>query len=240
MNTKDKDFIDNFFDFFEPCRKAGVRFWTVIIYFAVCFVAGSFFAPTIIKSLHGSLLFEIEFLQTSPLEPLFNYLKIGFFFALFFTLPFFIYQFGKLKIDAEKIEDKINLLYVSLITGTIFVVVMILVSKFLFPFIMFLLYGLNLNSVSYTTSLSAIVSSYIFILFLFIMLALLPLIRSLIKKSLLFNYATLIKYRKLVMVYCAVFAGILALPLEIIALGLVFLTFFFWYKVIVNFSKKRD
>ncbi len=240
MNSKDKDFIDNFFDFFGPCRRAGVRFWAIVIYFTIFLLVGIFCAPLTIKILHNSLPLEIEFLQTSPIEPIFNYLKIGLFYAIFFTLPFFIYQFGKLKIDAQKIEDKISLLYISLITGAIFVVVLLLVSLFIFPFLIFLLYGMNFNAASYTTSLSAIVSSYIFVLFLFLMLAILPLIRILIKKSLLFNYATLSKHRKQVMVYCAVFAGILALPLEVVALGLVFITFFFWYKIVVNFAKKRD
>ena len=240
MNTQDKDFIDNFFEILEPYHKSGVRFLAVIICFVLFFILGAFISPWLIRQCQEILPFTVEFLQLSPLEVLFNYLKIGFFFSFFATLPIFIYQFGKLKIEKDVFEQRINLLYVSLIIALIIFVSGFLTYQFLFPWQIMFLYGLNFNVAYFSASLSAMVSSFIFALFVVVMLALLPLLKKLIKKSLFFNYATFIRYRKAVIVYSIVLSVLIVFPMELFALGVIFLAFFFWYKILVNFSKKRD
>ena len=108
MNSQDKDFIDNFFTFLEPYHTSGVRFLAVIVCYLLLFCLGSFLSPIIIKQCLAVLPFSIEILQISPLEVFFNYLKIGFFFSLFATLPIFVYQFGKLKIEKDVDKRKVT------------------------------------------------------------------------------------------------------------------------------------
>ncbi len=240
MNSNDKDFIDNFFEFLKPYRKSQVRFWAVIISFILLFFLGTLLAPILIRECQATLPFTVQALQLSPFEVLFNYLKIGFFFAFFLTLPFFIYQFGKFKINIDSIKERINLLYVSLLISVIILISSFLVYKIIYPLEITFLYGLNFDVANFTSGLSALVSTFIATLFITVMLLLLPLMRNLIKNSLFFNYATFIKYRKPVIIYSAFLASLIVFPLELIAFGFVFLVFFFWYKILVNFSKKRD
>lgn len=240
MNSQDKDFIDNFFTFLEPYHTSGVRFLAVIVCYLLLFCLGSFLSPIIIKQCLAVLPFSIEILQISPLEVFFNYLKIGFFFSLFATLPIFVYQFGKLKIEKDVFEQRINLLYVSLIVALIILISAFLTYKFFFPWQIIFLYGINLDVAYFSSSLTSMVAQFIFTLLICVMTLSLPLLRNLIKKSLLFNYATLIKNRKSVMIYCGILALLIVSPLELFAIGLIFLILFFWYKILVNFARKRD
>lgn len=240
MSSNDKDFIDNFFAFLEPYQKAGVRFLAVIICFKLLFILGVWLAPSIIRALQENLPFTVNFLQLSPFEVIFNYLRIGFFLSVFLTLPIFLYQFGKLKINKDIFAERINLLYNALIVAAIIFVSIFFVYKIVFPAEIIFLYGLNFDVAYFSSSLTAIISTFIFTLFVVVMLLLLPLLRNLIKKSQLFNYATFITYRKPVMIYSAIFSVLIILPMELIGIGLMFLFFFFWYKILVNFSKKRD
>jgi len=240
MNSQDKDFIDNFLDFFKPYHQEGVRFLAVTICFILLFLFGLFISPWIIRQLQNVLPFTVEFLQLSPLEVLFNYIKIGFFFSFFITMPVFIYQFGKLKIEKDVFEQRINLLYFSLGVALIIFASILLSYFFFYPWQITFLYGLNFDVAYFSSSLSAIVTTFILTIFVTVMLALLPLLRNLIKKSMLFNYATFVQYRKPVIAYSAIFSALIVLPMELMALCAVFLVFFFWYKILVNFSKKRD
>ena len=100
MNVQDnRDWIDKFFDFFEIYSKNGVRFFALTVLFATCFIGGFFIAPKLISVVEKLLPFPIILYQLSPVEVLFNYLKIAFFIAAFTTLPFAVYQFEKIKID---------------------------------------------------------------------------------------------------------------------------------------------
>ncbi len=240
MNSNDKDFIDSFFAYIEPYQKSGVRFLAVIICFALLFISGVLLSPFIIRDIQESLPFTVNFLQLSPFEVLFNYLRIGFFLALLLTLPLFLYQFGKLKINKDIFSERINLLYNALIILAIIVGAMFLVYKIVFPLEIMILYGLNFDVAYFSSSLTAVVATFVATLFVVIMLLLLPLLRYLIKNSQLFNYATFVKYRKPVIIYSAIFSALIVLPMELIGLGVLFLFFFFWYKILVNFSKKRD
>ena len=240
MSSNDKDFIDNFFAFMEPYQKSGVRFLAVIICFILLFVLGIFLSSFIIRNMQEGLPFTINFLQLSPFEVLFNYLRMGFFLSFFLTLPFFLYQFGKLKINKDIFSERINLLYNALIILAIIIVSILFVYKIVFPMEIIFLYGLNFDVAYFSSSLSAMISTFVFTLFIVVMLLLLPLLRNLIKKSQLFNYATFVTYRKPVMIYSAIFSALIILPMELIGLGLMFLAFFLWYKILVNFSKKRD
>ena len=237
--NENKDFIDKFIDYFEPYQKSGVRFAAVAICFFILFIIGTIIAPSVIRSCQRALPFSIQFLQLSPFELIFNYLKIGFFFSLFMTSPYFIYQFGKLKLGTN-VEQKTNLIISAFVLFFAILLATFLTYKFVFPFEIVFLYGLNLNVAQFTTGLSAVVSTFIFTFIMVLLVILLPAIRILIKKSLLFNYATLIVFKKPIMIYLAVLSALLALPIEIISLGFVFLIFFMVYKMLIAFAKKRD
>ena len=242
MNSadKEKDFIDEFFSFLEPYKKAKVRFVATIVSFVLVFLLGMFFAPFFISWWHSSLPFDVEFLQISPVEVMYNYVKFALFFSLFLNFPFFLYQFGKFKINFENIEEKVSLLYLSLIVFAIFLFCFFLCLKVIFPIVMFVCYGFNFSVVTYSTSISGIVSAFITTLLLVYLAALLPVVRFLIKKSLFFNYATLVQARKPIIIYLIAITIFITLPIEIIVPLFIFLLLFLWYKVIVNFSKKRD
>ena len=240
MSSQDKDFIDNFLDYFKPYQNSGVRFLAVIICYILFFIIGTALSPSIIRHCRDVLPFSVEFLQLSPWEVLFNYLKVGFFFSFFATLPVAIYQFGKLKIEKDMFKQRMNLLYTSIGVAGIILLTGFLTYKLFFPWQIMFLYGMNFDVAYFSASLSSMVSAFIFTIFVVLMLAFLPLLNFLIKKSLFFNYATFTQYRKPVVVYCVVLSLLIVLPLELFALGVVFLTFFFWYKLLVNFSKKRD
>ena len=114
-----------------------------------------------------------------------------------------------------------------------------LTDKFIFPLTIMFLYGLNFSVADFDSSLSAIISAFLYMLFLVIMLILLPFMRILIKNSKFFNYSELVSFKKPVMIYSAIITAIIALPIEILVFGLVFITFLGWYKTLVHFSKKR-
>ena len=238
--NKEKDFIDLFLDFLKPFKKANVRIISVITCFMVVFFISTFSGAHILHSLKAGFNFPLEILQISPAEVLFNYLKLGFFFAVFFTFPLFIYQFGKFKINQEKIEEKINLFYIALLVFGITVLAIFLSIVCFTPLEYKILYAINFKIASMATSLSALVSTFIVNVFITSLLGFIPVIKSLSKRGLFFNYDTLIKYRRSVVLYFAVFACIIALPVELVVLGLIFLMFFFWYKIVIMMIKKRE
>ncbi len=183
--------------------------------------------------------FTVEFIQLSPLDAVFNYCKIGFFVALLYTLPLFIYQFGKLKVEKETFEEKTNRMLAASALMLIMLVASFLTYKFIFPMEIMFLYGFNFNVARFASSLSAAVSTFIFTLLMVVILILLPFLRYLIKKSLFFNYSELVSFKKPVMVYAIVFAAIIALPLELITLALVFLAFVIVYRILIIFARTR-
>lgn len=237
---KNKDFIDKFFELINPYKSSGIRLVAVMVCFAIFFLLGIFIAPFMIKEVLNVLLFGVDLLQISPFEILYNYIKIGFFFSVFCTLPFFIYQFGKLKYEAPEFKEKMDLLIASLVFALISVASFFISYKIIFPLNIMFLYGLNFNVSTFTASLSSMTAFFITTFLICIMLLLLPFLRYIIKKSLFFNYATFVKYKKIVMIYLAILSGIIFLPIEYICIGLTFLIFFIWYKILVRFSKKRD
>jgi len=239
-NDKNKDFVDKFFDFFEPYQKSGVRFLAVTICFILFFIIGLILAPQIISMSLETLPFNIELLQNSTVEILFNYIKIAICFALIFTFPIFLYQFGKLKTNKVTFDYKMNLLICAFSFVTIALISVFLVYKLILPFTIFFLYSLNFNIATFTASLSSMVSTILLTLLFTIMVLLLPFIRILIKKSLFFNYATLVKFKKPVWIYAGIFTALLVLPIEFIVTGIIFFLFVLWYKILVNFAKKRD
>ena len=239
-NKADKDFIDKFIEYFEPYQKSGVRSIAVAVCFIVSFVIGTIASPSIIRGYQHALPFSIEFIQLSPFELIYNYLKIGFFFSLFTTLPVFVYQFGKLKIDKSDVNKKTNLLLAACVLAVILILNIFLTYKILFPIEIMLLYGINFDVAEFSTSLSSIVSTAIFTYLILFLIILLPILRILIKKSLFFNYATLNLYKKPIIIYIAVLSAILSLPLEIISVGFVFLVFYLVYKLLIIFAMKKD
>lgn len=240
MKSEDKDFIDNFFEFLKPYQNSGIRLLTIIIYFSMCVLLGLFLSPILIKQCMSILPFTIKLLQISPMELFFNYIKIALFFGLFLTAPILVYQFGKLKYENPEFNEKMDLLLASLVVAVIIIVSVFLVYKIIFPFEIIFLYGLNFDVSEYTSSISSIISFFIITSLFVIMLILTPFLRYLTKKSLLFNYATLIKYKKPTVIYMGILTALIFLPFEFIYLGFTFLLFFIWYKIIVNFAKKRD
>ena len=232
MNASDKqkDFIDKFFDIFEPYQKSGVRFWAIIAGFLLLFVTGLIIAPSLIQFFMKNLSIKITLIQLSPYETIFNYLKIAFFFATCIIAPFALYQFGKLKVEKLDFESRMDLLIGGASLFVIIILSFFLTYKFFLPFMVFFLYGSSSNVAEFTSSISSMVSSFMTLLIITILLILLPFMRYIIKKSLFFNYATLIKFRKPIMVYSALLAIFLILPCEFIILGLLFLFFFSWYK----------
>jgi len=239
LNDKDKDFIDSFVTMTKSYQSQGIRFVAFVLIFILLFFIGIFLAPTLISVTSNMLRFSVHLLQLSPMEVLFNYIKIGFFFSSFCIFPFFIYQFGKMQIDKENIEEKMNLLLSSLILAFIIIVSSFLVYRFIIPAEIYFLYGMNFHIAEFSSSLSSMVSAFIFTLLLTIMILLLPFMKFLIKKSLFFNYATFIKNRKPIIIYCGIIASLIALPMEIFSVGFIFLICFLWYKVLVHFSKTR-
>ena len=241
MNAQDnRDWIDKFFDFFENYSKNGVRFFALSLLFFASFLLGIFMAPQLISVTEKLLPFPITLYQLSPVEVLFNYVKIAFFTATFITLPFAAYQYGKLKVDTNNFDNKLNLLLSSAILSLIILLSFGLTLKFIFPAEVILFYGLNTNIATFSSGLSAMVSTVLITMILLMLLILLPFMKKIIKKSLFFNYATLIKFKKPVIVYSAILAGIITLPLEILGLCLAFLIFYIWYKILIHFAKNPD
>ncbi len=240
-NEKNKDFIDKFFEMFEqPYKSSGVRFWTIVIGFIFLFITGLIFAPNFINICINSLSIKLNLVQLAPYESLFNYLKIAFCFASFIIAPFALYQFGKLKVEKLDFENRLNLLIAAAIFFLVIFTSCFITYKFFLPAEIFFLYGLSFPVMEFTTSLSSIVSVYLITIIVTAFVILLPFMRFLIKKSLFFNYATLTKFTKPAMVYSALLAILLVLPFEFVILGLLFLFFVLWYKVLVYFAKKRD
>ena len=240
LNDSEKDFIDKFFDYFNVYKDSGVRFFAVALCAFSLFILGLFLAPTFIKMISGILPIEITFLVLSPLDILFNYLKIALFFAFIFAFPVFIYQFGKLKYKSIDADEKINRIIISLIMEIIAVISLFVSYKFLLPTSILLLYGLNFSVVSSTISLSSIVLTFIYMSILVTLVLMLPVMRYLIKNSKFFNYSEMVSFKKPVMIYAGIFTAIIALPIEFLIMGGIFLTFYFWYKILVKYSKSRD
>jgi len=241
MNAQDnRDLIDKFFDFFETYNKTGIRFFALSILFLSCFILGFFMAPQLISITEKLLPFPIILYQLSPVEVFFNYTKIAFFMAFFITSPFALYQFGKLKVEKLDFDNRLNLLLSASTLAVIILLSFGLTLKFIFPFEVVFLYGLNTDIATVSSSLSAMVSTVIMTMILLILLILLPFMKKIIKKSMFFNYATLIKFKKPIVIYSAILAGIITLPLEIIGLVLTFLIFYLWYKILIHFAKKPD
>ena len=235
-----KDFIDKIFDFFEPYKKSNVRFLAVVICFILFFILGLILSPQIIKTFMDEFPFEITLLQISPLEVLFNYIKVAISFAFLLTFPVGLYQFGKLRAEKLTFDFKLNLLIVACTFLAIALICSFLAYKFVLPSLIFFLYGLNFGSSTMTASLSAMVSTILTIIIFSIMLVALPFVRIMIKKSMFFNYATLVQFKKPIMIYAGIFSTLLVVPMELLALGIIFSLFVVWYKVLVRFSKKRD
>jgi len=241
MSSNDnKDFIDKIFDFLEPYKKSNVRFLAVIISFILFFILGLILSPQIIKIFLDEFPFEITLLQISPLEILFNYIKIAIIFSTILTFPIGLYQFGKLKAEKLTFDFKLNLLIAASAFLAIALVCSFVVYKFILPFLIFFLYGLNFGVSSMTASLSAMVSTILTTLLFLIILVALPFIRIMIKKSMFFNYATLVQFKKPIMIYAGIFSALLVVPMELLAMGIIFSLFVIWYKILVGFSKKRD
>lgn len=240
MNSNDKDFIDNFFDYCATYKSSGVRFLAVIIIFAFLFIIGLFYAPGLIRLLAKSFPFRIEFLQFSPIEIIYNYVKIAFFFSSFLSLPIFVYQFGKLKFEHNDIEEKTNHLLHSLILSLHILLGIFITYKLIFPLIISFLYGLNFDVATFSSNLSAMVSSFIYASIVVILLISLPFTRFLIKNSMFFNYSELVQIKKPMMLYLGILTAIISLPIEILSLGIVFLTFLLWYKLLIHFAKTRE
>jgi len=239
-NKDNRDFIDKIFDVFEPYKKSGVRFFALTVLFLICFIGGFFMAPQLISVTEKLLPFPVTLYQLSPFEVFYNYAKIAFFISTFITLPFAVYQFGKLKVEKLDFDNRLNLLFSASSLALIILVSFGITLKFIFPAEIVFLYGLNTDIATISSSLSAMVSSVLMTMILLIILILLPLMKKIIKKSLFFNYATLIKFKKPVIVYAAILAGIITLPLELIGLVLSFVVFYLWYKVLIHFAKKPD
>ena len=112
MSSNDnKDFIDKIFDFFEPYKKSNVRFLAVVICFILFFILGLILSPQIIKIFMDEFPFEITLLQISPLEILFNYIKI----AMCFFILHKVIKLKTLKImmnydNIVKVTNKLPLL----------------------------------------------------------------------------------------------------------------------------------
>ena len=242
MNSdgNNKDFIDKIFEYCEKYKTQGVRSFTVLGCFVLFFALGIFWAPSFIKILSAGLPFKIDFLILSPLDIIFDYIKIAFFFSLFMTLPYLLYQFGKLRFEHNNFEDKTEHIFNAAFLFLIFLVGNILTYKVTFPFLIMFLYGLNFGVASYATSLSSIISTYIYLLILTIALMVLPCMKYLIKKSRFFNYDELVKNKKTVMIYAAVLTMIIAIPVDFVAIAIIFLTFFLLYRQIMNYAKTRD
>ena len=238
--NNNKDFLDKIFDVFEPYQKLGVRFLAVTICFIIFFIVGLLISPQIIQMAMDLLPFEIELLQISPAEILFNYLKIALCFSLIFTFPIFIYQFGKLKAEKLTFDFKMNLLIAAFAYITIVFVCIFTVYKFILPFIIFFLYGLNFNISTITASVSSMVSTLLTTILFSIMVAVLPFVKIVIQKLFFFNYATLVQLKKPILLYAGIVSALLVLPFEILIVGLIFLLFLLWYKIVVILSKKRD
>ncbi|MCR4881450.1 MAG: twin-arginine translocase subunit TatC [bacterium] len=243
MSLKDneKDFIDRFFDYCDTYKESGIRFFAIIICFFLLFVIGLFYAPSAIRLCAQLLPFKIDFIALSPLEILYNYFKVALVSSLLLTLPLILYQFAKLRIEKEKnVEAKTDHLIYALVLLIVTLLSTFLTYKYIFPAEIMFLFGLNFSVAIFASSLSAIVSAFIYTLLLVIMLILLPFMRYLIKNSKFFNYSEMTNFKKPVMLYSAILTAVIALPLELLLLGLVFLTFYGWYKILVHYSMKRD
>ena len=240
LNDNEKDFVDKFFDYFNIYKGSGVRFFAVAIMFFILFIIGFLCAPALIKISISKMPFKVDFLVLTPVDILFNYCKIALFFASFLTFPYFLYQFGKLRYENIDDEQKADRIIISLVFTLFIFLGMFLTSEFFFPAEIMFFYGMNFGVAAFSTSFSAIVSTFIYTDFILTMLIVLPYLFYLIKKSQFFSYAEMLQYKKPIMIYSGILTAIIALPVEILFLGFVFLTFFLWYKVLLNFAKKRD
>ena len=183
LNDNEMDFIDKFFAYCDRYKSSGVRFFAVIVCFFLMFILGLFLSPSMIRLCAQELPFKIDFLALSPLEVFYNYFKIALIFSSLISLPLFIYQFGKLRFEKGDVEEKTNHLIYALALSIIIIVCAFLTFKFIFPAIIMMLYGMNFSVATFSSGLSAIVSSFIYTLILTIMLVLLPFMRLLIKQS---------------------------------------------------------
>ncbi|MDD3594157.1 MAG: twin-arginine translocase subunit TatC [Candidatus Gastranaerophilales bacterium] len=240
MNTQDKDIIDKIDEWLQPFYKYKIRVFSIVLIFFLMWFVGFFFAAFIIKFFESNIPFKINFLQLYPYEMLFNYLKFGFLFSVFVNFPFFVYQFGKMKVNINNLQDKSNLFLLSLILVVSALLSVFLSYKILIPLQLFLLYGLNLNIAEFSVNISSFISTICFNIYLVMLLLLLPVVKQLVKKEVFFNYATLVKYKKQALIALGIIAFFIISPAEIVAFAIVFFIFAVWYKIVIHLSKKRD
>ncbi len=237
MNSQDESF--NFSDFVKSMNENNVKYQFVSILFLLIFLLFIFISPKFINYIISASPLKIDFLISNPFEIVLNYCKISFFMALSFVLPIAIFQLGKLKIDYSDDEDKrtayiyAGFLYFILFCAFFFTI------QILLPAEIMLLYGFNFlgidNASSFTSFSSLFFTDYIFSALLFSV----PLMSKYSLNLPILDYKDFEKYQMPIYYTFGGLAILLVLPFELIACGLVFLMFCFFYRLAYKFAKRN-
>lgn len=237
MNSQDENF--NFTDFIKSMRENNVKYKLVIMLFFLMFLLFVFISPKFINYIVSTLPLKIDFLVLNPFEIVLNYCKISLFMALSFIFPVAIYQLAKLKFDFSDEEDKNTALRYSLILYVIMFLAFFFALKILLPAEIMLLYGFNFLKVDNMSSFNSFFSLFFIDYILSALFFSIPLMSKYSLNLPLLDYKDFEKYQTPIYYLFGTFAILLVLPYEIIACGLVFLMFCFFYRLAYKFAMRN-